>query len=99
MPDEAEPTVAAVVVYATSRDAHLFEVRVPAGTSVRRAIAACGILTKVPELARQELDVGIFGQSCRLDDKVRDGDRIEIYRPVIVDPKVARRQRAALKRR
>ncbi len=99
MPDQAGPTVAAVVVYATSRDAHLFEVRMPAGASVRQAIAACGILSRVPELARQELDVGVFGHSCRLDDTVRDGDRIEIYRPLIVDPKVARRQRAALKGR
>jgi hypothetical protein len=99
MPDQAGPTVTAVVVYATPRQAHHFEVRMPAGASVRQAIAACGILGSVPELAGQELDVGIFGQSCRLDDAVRDGDRIEIYRRLIVDPKVARRQRAALKGR
>jgi putative ubiquitin-RnfH superfamily antitoxin RatB of RatAB toxin-antitoxin module len=98
MPD-AEPTLEALVVYATPRQAHLFEVRIPAGSSVRQAIQACGILISVPELAGQELDVGIFGQSCRLDDTVRDGDRIEIYRPLTVDPKVARRQRAALKPR
>jgi len=98
MPD-AEPTVEAVVAYATARRAQLFEVRMPAGSSVRQAIQACGILSTVPELAGQELDVGIFGQSCRLDDTVRDGDRIEIYRPLTVDPKVARRQRAALKPR
>jgi putative ubiquitin-RnfH superfamily antitoxin RatB of RatAB toxin-antitoxin module len=98
MPD-AEPTVEAVVAYATARRAQLFEVRMPAGSSVRQAIQACGILSSVPELAGQELDVGIFGQSCRLDDTVRDGDRIEIYRPLTVDPKVARRQRAALKPR
>ena len=98
MPD-AEPTVEAVVAYATARRAQLFEVRMPAGSSVRQAIQACGILSTVPELAGQELDVGIFGQSCRLDDTVRDGDRIEIYRPLTVDPKVALRQRAALKPR
>jgi uncharacterized protein len=98
MADEAEPIVAAVVVYATPRQSHLFEVRIPAGASVRQAIAASGVLGSAPELAGQELDVGIFGQSCGLDDTVRDGDRIEIYRPLMVDPKVARRQRAALKR-
>jgi putative ubiquitin-RnfH superfamily antitoxin RatB of RatAB toxin-antitoxin module len=99
MPEEAGPTICAVVVYATPRRAHLFEVRMPAGASVRQAIAACGVLSSVPELAEHELDVGIFGQRCRLDDVMRDGDRIEIYRPLIVDPKVARRQRAALKGR
>lgn len=99
MPDAVGPIVEAVVVYATPRQAQLFEVRLPPGSSVRQAIAACGILTSVPELAGLELDVGIFGQSCRLDDTVRDGDRIEIYRPLTVDPKVARRQRAALKGR
>ena len=88
-----------MVVYATLRQAQFFEVRMPAGASVRQAIAACGVLSSVPELAGQELDVGIFGQSCRLDDAFRDGDRIEIYRPLIVDPKVARRQRAALRGR
>jgi len=99
MADEAARTVAVKVVYATSRQAYLFEVQVPAGASVRQAIAACGILGSVPELAGSELDVGIFGRSCSLDDTARDGDRIEIYRPLIVDPKVARRQRAALKGR
>jgi hypothetical protein len=43
--------------------------------------------------------VGVFGQSCRLDDPVHDGDQIEIYRPLTIDPKEARRQRAALKAR
>ena len=96
---EIAATVSAVVVYAKPRRAHLFEVRLPAGSSVRQAIQLCGILSCVPELAGQELDVGVFGQSCRLDDTVRDGDRIEIHRPLTVDPKEARRQRAALKGR
>lgn len=99
MPDAAAATVEVVVAYASPRRAHLFEVRLPAGSSVRQAIEACGILSSVPELAGQKLDVGIFGQSCKLDDALRDGDRVEIYRPLTVDPKTARRQRAALKRR
>ena len=71
----------------------------PAGSSVGAAIRACGILSAVPELAGQQLDVGVFGRSCGLEAAVRDGDRIEIYRPLTVDPKAARRQRAALKGR
>jgi uncharacterized protein len=96
---EIAATVSAVVVYAKPRLVHRFEVRLSAGSSVRQAIQLCGILSRVPELAGQELDVGVFGQSCRLDDTVRDGDRIEIYRPLTMDPKEARRQRVALKRR
>ncbi len=99
MPEESGPTVAVSVVYATSRQAVVFEVKMPAGASVRQTVAACGILDSVPELAGRDLDVGIFGQSCSPDDTVRDGARIEIYRPLMVDPKVARRQRAALKKR
>jgi len=97
MPEAEEATIRAVVVYAETRRACLFEVRVPAGSSVRQAVGACGILQAIPELALRELEVGVFGQSCRLDDPVRDGDRIEIYRPLVIDPKQARRQRAALK--
>jgi putative ubiquitin-RnfH superfamily antitoxin RatB of RatAB toxin-antitoxin module len=99
MDEAADPTVVAEVVYAQPRRALLFKARVPAGSSVRQAIGACGILDSAPELAGQELVVGIFGQACQLDDTVHDGDRIEIYRPLTIDPKQARRQRAALKAR
>jgi putative ubiquitin-RnfH superfamily antitoxin RatB of RatAB toxin-antitoxin module len=96
-PDDA--TIRVVVVYAQPRCAHWFEVRVAAGSTVRQAIEACAILDAVPELAGGELDVGVFGQACRLDDRAADGDRIEIYRPLAIDPKEARRRRAALNAR
>ena len=99
MPEGEDATIQVTVVYARPRRARLFEVRVPAGSSVRQAIRACGILDAVPELAEREPYVGVFGQSRRLDDPVHDGDRIEIYRPLTIDPKEARRQRAALKTR
>jgi len=99
MPETDPVFIDAVVVYALPGKAHLLEVRVPAGTTVRAAIEASGILRAVPELVGQELDVGIFGQGCRLEDSVRDGARIEIYRPLSVDPKTARRLRAASARR
>ena len=60
-------------------------------------IASSGALSAIPELAGQTLDVGIFGRSCGLQDLVNDGDRIEIYRPLTVDPKRARHRRVALK--
>ena len=86
-----------VVAYAGPDRACLFELRVPAGTTVAAAIAACGALSAIPELAGQTPDVGIFGRSCSLQDAVNDGDRIEIYRPLTVDPKLARARRVALK--
>jgi uncharacterized protein len=99
MVEGADLTVEAEVVYAQPRQALLFKVRVPAGSSVRQAIRASGILDSAPELTDRELEVGVFGQACKLDDIVHNGDRIEIYRPLIIDPKEARRQRAALKAR
>jgi len=89
MAEATAGTVDAVVVYAVPGRAHLFEVRLPAGSSVGAAIQACGILSAVPELAGRQLDVGVFGRSCGLEATVRDGDRIEIYRPLTVDPKAA----------
>ena len=66
---------------------------VPAGASVRDAVRASGW----PEASRgtdvAALEVGVWGRRCSLDQPVRDGDRVEIYRPLLVDPKVARRER------
>jgi hypothetical protein len=99
MPESEAATVQATVVYALPGRAHLFGVRLPAGSTVEAAIQACGILAAVPELAGRPLDVGIFGRGCRLQDPVHDADRIEIYRPLAVEPKQARRLRAAVGRR
>jgi len=87
------------IVYAVARRSHLYRAHVQVGTTVWQAIEACGIVSDVPELSGCTLDVGIFGQCCPLDRAVRDGDRIEIYRSLTIDPKDARRQRAALKQR
>jgi uncharacterized protein len=99
MSDLETATIEASVVYAEPRRAIRCEVRLPAGSSVGQAIRACGILDRIPRLAEHRLDVGIFGQACTLDDIVHNGDQIELYRPLTIDPKEARRQRAALKPR
>jgi uncharacterized protein len=83
------------IVYALPRCAHCFRIRVAQGTTVETAIQASGLFSAAPELTGQRLDVGIFGRSCALNDVVSDGDRIEIYRPLALDPKEARRLRAA----
>lgn len=82
------------VVYATPANQSLLEISVPARTRVREAIAASGLLEMYPELDVDDLPVGIFGQRVTGQTTVAEGDRIEIYRPLVMDPKEARRQRA-----
>jgi len=88
-----------VLAYAGPTQAFVFELRVPEGSTVGAALQACGALSSIPELAGQALDVGIFGRPCGVQEIVHPGDRIEIYRPLTIDPKLARRRRAALKSR
>ena len=71
----------------------------PAPATVGEAIEASDIRTQVPELDRAELQVGVFGERRSLDDPLRDGDRVEVYRPLTIGPKEARRLRAAVRRR
>ena len=77
------------VVYALPAREDSIVVAVPAGATVRDVLAKCGLLHLVCG------KVGIFGKVVREDAPVADGDRVEIYRPLAVDPKEARRARAA----
>lgn len=65
------------------------------GMTARELVERSGVLKVFPELNAADLRLGIFGQCCEADSPLRDGDRVEIYRPLINDPKKARRQRAA----
>lgn len=71
----------------------LKEVEVPAGTSILQAIAASGLVRACPEVDPNTMRVGIFGKLKTLDTVVREGDRVEVYRPLTADPKQARRKR------
>lgn len=82
------------VVYALPDKQSLLEVVVEEGTSVEQAIQKSGILKRFPDIDLQKNKVGIWNRACKLADKPRDGDRIEIYRPLIADPKEVRRRRA-----
>lgn len=73
--------------------------RLPAPATVDDAIAASGIQREVAELAGARLEVGVFSCLRQLHDRLHDGDRVEIYRPLTVDPKQARRVRVAVQRR
>jgi len=82
------------VVYALPDEQMLFRQPVPEGVTVAEAIKLCGILEKYPEIDLAANKLGIFGKLVKADAALRDGDRIEIYRPLIADPKVVRRMRA-----
>jgi putative ubiquitin-RnfH superfamily antitoxin RatB of RatAB toxin-antitoxin module len=82
------------VVYGTPEKQVLLEVVVEQGTTVQQAILASGIAKRFPDINLEVLKVGIWNRTCQLTDLPKKGDRIEIYRPLIADPKEARRRRA-----
>jgi len=86
------------VAYARPNDQRIVTVEVEAGSTIEAVIRRSGILTLFPEIDLERQKVGIFSKAGELSDLVNDGDRIEIYRPLIIDPKEARRARARKKR-
>ena len=81
------------VVFAAPELQRAVVLEVPAGTTIRGVLERSRILETLP--AASDLECGIFGARQPLDTVVRAGDRIEIYRPLAVDPKLMRRRRAA----
>ena len=82
------------VIYALPHEQKLLKVVVPQGTTLEGAIEVSGILNKYPDIDMSTNKVGIFSKLSKLDVVVRDKDRIEIFRPLIADPKEVRRKRA-----
>jgi hypothetical protein len=82
------------VVYALPATQTLIPLQVPAGTDVRTAIQQSGIRAQHPQIDPDHDRLGIFGRPVTPDTRLADGDRVEIYRPLLADPKQARRQRA-----
>ena len=93
-PTEAEP-VHIEIAYATPQRQMILEQTVDAGTSPRDAVKQSNIDHYFPEIDKDSCDIGIFGKAVRPDHELENGDRIEIYRPLIADPKEVRKQRAA----
>lgn len=87
------------VVYARPRRASAAVVELPPGATVRAAIEASGLLTQFPEIDLDRQSVGVHGKPAALDALLADGDRVEIYRPLLADPKELRRRRALGRRR
>lgn len=92
-----ESTIEIEVVYAAVDRQLLLKVSVPAGSTLRAGLMASGIAAQFPELDLQSCPVGIFGKVIADPDRhlLQAGERIEIYRPLLADPKEVRRLRAA----
>ena len=81
------------VCYALPDGQTLIPVRLPEGATVQAALDASGILQRYPQIDLAQQKVGVFGKLRPLDTVLADHDRVEIYRPLIVDPKAARQRR------
>ena len=82
------------VAYASTINYKLIKVTLEEGASVKDAILASGMLSHYPEIDLNKQKVGIFSKPCQLQDRIKANDRIEIYRPLTIDPKEARRAKA-----
>ena len=82
------------VAYATPDKQVLLSLEVPQGCTVAEAIGLSGIREEFPEMEQDPKAVGVFSKKVALDDELREGDRVEIYRPLLADPKEMRKQRA-----
>ncbi|SMN13907.1 UPF0125 protein yfjF [Bathymodiolus heckerae thiotrophic gill symbiont] len=83
------------VAYALPNKQTLLSFEVDNGTTLQQAIEISGILDTYPQIDLNKDKTGIFGKIAKLDAKLREKDRVEIYRPLIADPKKVRKERAA----
>ena len=85
------------VVYALPEEQVLISLDVEQGTTAEQAVKLSGILEKFTDIDLTKNKLGIFGKATKADEVLRDKDRVEIYRPLIADPKESRRKRAEKK--
>ncbi len=93
----SEGTIQVEVAYATLEKQTIVALDVPVGTTLGGAIELSRLEQDFPEIAVDKKNVGVFGKRRSVDDPLREGDRVEIYRPLIADPKEMRRQKATQK--
>ena len=82
------------VAYATADKQALLSVEVPSDCTVGEAIKLSGIREEFPDMEPDPKAIGIFSRKVALDYKLKEGDRVEIYRPLVADPKEMRKKRA-----
>ncbi len=89
--------IAVEVVYALPQKQKLLKLSVPAGTTAREAVISSAMDSHFPGLDLMACPLGVFGKSIAKPEErvLEDGERVEIYRPLIADPKEVRKQRAA----
>jgi putative ubiquitin-RnfH superfamily antitoxin RatB of RatAB toxin-antitoxin module len=90
-----EETIRVEVAYARKQEQALLAVQGPPGLTIADAIARSGMIERFPEIDLGVNKVGVFGKVATLETELADGDRVEIYPPLIADPKQARKARAA----
>jgi uncharacterized protein len=106
VPDEVEPVrigaehieagrVSVEVAYAGAQGQALIPVAGELGLTAREAIERSGVLRRFPEIDLAVNKVGVYGRLIPLDQALDSGDRVEVYRPLIADPKAQRKKRAA----
>jgi hypothetical protein len=88
-------TIRVAVAYALPEKQVVLELTVAADATLEAVIRASGILEQFPEIDPGKNKVGVYGKLGKLTDTLHDGDRVEIYRPLIADPKEVRKKRAA----
>ena len=87
-------TMSVTVLYSpAAREVREWELMLPPGATVRQALEASGVAPLLADADLASIAVGVWGHKARLDQVLRDRDRVEIYRPLLVDPKLARRER------
>ena len=91
----SQPEITVEVAYALPEEQLIIPVKVQEGITAEEAIRASGILSKFSDIDLAINQIGIFGKLTKLDTALRHLDRVEIYRPLIADPKEVRKQRAA----
>ena len=90
----ADELIDVEVAYATEQQQVVIQIQTNNPTSILEAIQASGLLSRFPEINLNSQKTGIFGQLAELSHTVQPGDRIEIYRPLKINPMDARRQKA-----
>ena len=95
--DSENAQITVEVAFARPDQQLILKLMVSAGTTVRQAIDASGIRDEFPEIEAEPM-VGLFSKKVTLDHELREGDRVEIYRPLIADPKESRRNKANLEK-
>jgi putative ubiquitin-RnfH superfamily antitoxin RatB of RatAB toxin-antitoxin module len=88
-------TIHIEVVYARAERQDVISLNLPAGSTAGQAIEASGLRAKHPEIDPAKNKLGVYAKLAKADTVLRDRDRVEIYRPLIADPKEVRKQRAA----